>query len=143
MQLSHDGKRNPCSRKKNWKVLNFFSPQPFFYSNWFQRNRWLCEKKDYQICKRKGDSYVGNYGLTSFPSLLNTYRYQRTLWRTVWLKNSPMVIIRAELLLEKEKIHNEIPLLLERVSPSSKVLIDNLEFHIKSRSCLVCYLLPI
>ena len=45
-----------------------------------------------------------------------------------------MVIIRAELLSEKEKIHEEMPILLERVSPSSKVLIDNLEFYTKSRS---------
>ena len=43
-----------------------------------------------------------------------------------------MVIIKAELLLEKEEIHNEIPLLLERVTPS-KVLIDNLKFHTKTR----------
>jgi len=41
-----------------------------------------------------------------------------------------MVIIRVELLLEKKEIHIEIPLLLQRVSPSSKVLIDT-----KSRSC--------
>ena len=45
-----------------------------------------------------------------------------------------MVVIQVELLPEKEEIHNEMPLLLERVSPSSKVLIDNLEFHTKSRS---------
>ena len=50
-----------------------------------------------------------------------------------------MVIIIAELQPEKEEIHNEMPLLLEQVSPSSKVLIDNLEFRIKSRShfCLL------
>ena len=46
-----------------------------------------------------------------------------------------MVIIRAKLLSEKEEVQYEMPLLLEQVSPSSKVLIDNLEFHIKSRSC--------
>ena len=45
-----------------------------------------------------------------------------------------MMIIKADLLPEKEEILNEIPLLLERVTPSSKVLIDNLEFHTKSRS---------
>ena len=45
-----------------------------------------------------------------------------------------MVIIKADLLPEKEEILNEMPLLLERVTPSSKVLIDNLEFHTKSRS---------
>ena len=45
-----------------------------------------------------------------------------------------MVIIRPELLPEKEEFHNEIPLLLEQVTPSSKVLVDNLEFHTKSRS---------
>jgi len=47
-----------------------------------------------------------------------------------------MVIIKAYLLPEKEKILNEMPLLLERVTPSSKVLIDNLEFHTKSVLCL-------
>ena len=46
-----------------------------------------------------------------------------------------MVIIRAEVLPKKEEIHNEIPLLTERVSPSSKIPIDNFKFHIKSRSC--------
>ena len=45
-----------------------------------------------------------------------------------------MMIIRAELLPEKEKIQNKMPLLLERVSPSSKILMDILEFHTKSRS---------
>ena len=45
-----------------------------------------------------------------------------------------MVIIKANLLPEKEKILNEMPVILERVTPSSKVLIDNLEFHTKSRS---------
>ena len=44
------------------------------------------------------------------------------------------MIIKASLLQEKEKIHNEMPLLLERVSPSSRVLIDNLKSHTKSRS---------
>jgi len=50
-----------------------------------------------------------------------------------------MMIIKVDLLLEKEKIHNDMPFLLERVSPSSRVLIDNLEFHTKSRShfCLL------
>jgi len=42
-----------------------------------------------------------------------------------------MVIIITELLPEKEEVHNEMPLLLERVTPSSKILIDNLEFHRK------------
>ena len=45
-----------------------------------------------------------------------------------------MVIIKAYLLPEKEEILNEMPFLLERVTPSSKVLIDNLEFHTKSTS---------
>ena len=45
-----------------------------------------------------------------------------------------MVIIKAELLLKREEIQNEIPLLLERISPSSIILIDILEFHSKSRS---------
>ena len=46
-----------------------------------------------------------------------------------------MVIIRVEILLEKEEIHNKKSLLLEQVTPSSKVLIDNLESYTKSRSC--------
>ena len=41
-----------------------------------------------------------------------------------------MVIIKVDLLPEKEEILKE----LERVTPSSKVVIDNLEFHTKSRS---------
>jgi len=45
-----------------------------------------------------------------------------------------VVIIEAELLPEKEEIHNKMSLLLKRVSPFSKVLIDNLEFHTKSKS---------
>ena len=45
-----------------------------------------------------------------------------------------MVIIRAELLPEKEEIQNEMPLLLERVSPSSRILMDILEFHTLSGS---------
>ena len=45
-----------------------------------------------------------------------------------------MVIIKANLLSEKEEILNEMSFLLERVTHSSKVLIDNLEFHTKSRS---------
>ena len=45
-----------------------------------------------------------------------------------------MVIIRVELLAEKEEIQNEMPLLLERVSPESGILMDILEFHSKSRS---------
>ena len=45
-----------------------------------------------------------------------------------------MVIIKADILLENEKIHNEMPYLLERVSLSNRVLIDNLKFHAKSRS---------
>jgi len=44
------------------------------------------------------------------------------------------VIIRAELLLEREEIQNEMPLLPERVSPSSRILMDILEFHLKSQS---------
>ena len=45
-----------------------------------------------------------------------------------------MVIIRVELLSKREEIKNEMPLLLERVSPSSRILIDILEFHSKSKS---------
>ena len=45
-----------------------------------------------------------------------------------------MVIIKADLLPEKEEIINEMSFLLEWVTPSSEVLIDNLEFHTKSRS---------
>jgi len=45
-----------------------------------------------------------------------------------------VVIIKADLLPEKEEIHNEMTFILEWVSPFSKVLIDNLEFHIKDRS---------
>jgi len=45
-----------------------------------------------------------------------------------------MVIIKAELLPKNEEILNEIPFLLEWASPSSRVLIGNLEFHTKSRS---------
>ena len=45
-----------------------------------------------------------------------------------------MVIIKVDLLPEKEEILNEMPILLERITPSSKVLINNLEFHTKSRS---------
>ena len=45
-----------------------------------------------------------------------------------------MVIIRAELLPKREKIQNEMPLLLERVFPFSRILMDILKFHSKSRS---------
>jgi len=45
-----------------------------------------------------------------------------------------MVIIKADLQPEKEKILNKMPALLERITPSSKVLIDNLKFHTKSKS---------
>ena len=45
-----------------------------------------------------------------------------------------MVIIRAELLSEREEIENEMSLLLEQVSPSSIILIDISKFHSKSRS---------
>jgi len=44
------------------------------------------------------------------------------------------VIIRAELLPEREEIQNEMSLLVEGVSPSSRILMDILEFHSKSRS---------
>jgi len=46
----------------------------------------------------------------------------------------PMVIIRAKLLPKREEIQNEMPLLLEWVSPSSRILMDILEFHSKSRA---------
>jgi len=45
-----------------------------------------------------------------------------------------MVIIRAKLPQEKGEIHNEMSLILERVSSSCKVIIDNLKFYTKSRS---------
>jgi len=45
-----------------------------------------------------------------------------------------MMIIKVDLLPENEEIHNEKSFLLERVSPSGKVAIDNLEFHTKIRS---------
>jgi len=45
-----------------------------------------------------------------------------------------MGIIEIDLLAKKEEILNEMPLLLERVTPSRKVLIDNLKFHTKSKS---------
>ena len=45
-----------------------------------------------------------------------------------------MVIIRGELLPERGEIQNEMPLLLERVSPFSRILMDILEFHSNSRS---------
>ena len=45
-----------------------------------------------------------------------------------------MAIIKADLLPKKEEILNKMSLLLERIMPSSKVLIDNLEFYTKSRS---------
>ena len=44
------------------------------------------------------------------------------------------MIIKADLLPKKEEILNEIPVILERVMPSSKILINDLEFHAKSRS---------
>jgi len=47
----------------------------------------------------------------------------------------PIVIIRAKLLPENKEIQNELPLLIEQVSPSSRILIDILEFHSKNRSC--------
>ena len=45
-----------------------------------------------------------------------------------------MVIIKDDLLPEKEEILNEMSFPLEWILPSSRVLIDNLEFHVKSRS---------
>ena len=45
-----------------------------------------------------------------------------------------MVIIKVELLPEKEKIQYEMSLPLELVSSSSKALMDNLEFHTKITS---------
>jgi len=40
-----------------------------------------------------------------------------------------MVIIKAELLPEKEEIQSDMPVLLERVSPFGRVLMDILKFH--------------
>jgi len=45
-----------------------------------------------------------------------------------------MVIIIAELLPKMEEIQNEMPLLLERVSPSTRMLMNILKFHSKSKS---------
>jgi len=112
------------------KFLIFLDPKPFLVRTDCKGILW---KRIYQICKCKGDSYAGNYSLTSFSSLLSIYRNRRTLWQTVWLENSPIVIIKADLLPEAEEILNEMSFFLERVSPSSKVLIENLEFHTKSR----------
>jgi len=42
-----------------------------------------------------------------------------------------MVIIKVELLPKKDEIQNEMPVLLEWVSPSNKILIDNLEVPYK------------
>ena len=44
-------------------------------------------------------------------------------------------MIIAELLPEKEEIQNEMQLLPEWASPSSRILMDILKFHTKSRSC--------
>jgi len=45
-----------------------------------------------------------------------------------------MAIIRVEILLKRDEIQNKMPLLLERVSPSSRILMNILEFHSKSKS---------
>jgi len=45
-----------------------------------------------------------------------------------------MVIIRTKFLREKEKIQNKMSLLLERVSPSSRIHMDILEYYSISRS---------
>ena len=45
-----------------------------------------------------------------------------------------MVIIKVDLQAKKEEILNELPFLLEQVMSSNEILIDNLEFHTKSRS---------
>jgi len=44
-----------------------------------------------------------------------------------------MMIIKTELLPEREEIQNEISSLLEWVSLSSRILMDILEFHSKSK----------
>ena len=44
------------------------------------------------------------------------------------------MVSKLNLLPEKEEIYNEMPFILKRTSPSSKVLIDNFEFRTKSRS---------
>jgi len=53
-----------------------------------------------------------------------------------------MVIIKANHLPEKEETLSEMLLLLERVSLSSKVLIENLEFYTKNRLRFGLLLLP-
>jgi len=45
-----------------------------------------------------------------------------------------MVIIKAKLLPEREEIQNEMLLLLEQLSASSRILMAILDFHSKSRS---------
>jgi len=44
------------------------------------------------------------------------------------------VIVRVELLPKRKEIQNEMPLLLERISPYSRILMDILKFHSQSRS---------
>jgi len=45
-----------------------------------------------------------------------------------------MVIINVKLLPKNDEIQNEIPLLLERISLSNRIILDILKFHSKSRS---------
>jgi len=52
------------------------------------------------------------------------------------------VIIRVELLPEREELQNEIPLLLDRVSPSSRILWIFWNFIQKADHALVYCLLP-
>ena len=59
--------------------LIFLAPKPFLIRTDCKGILGLW-KRIYQICKRKGDSCIDNYGLTSFSSLLNIYRDRRTLW---------------------------------------------------------------
>jgi len=64
------------------KFLIFLAPKPFLVRTNY---KGLLDfvKKNYRICKHKGDSCTGNYGLTNFLSLLNIYRDRRILCQIV------------------------------------------------------------
>ena len=62
------------------KFLIFLAPKSFLIRTDCKGILGFVKKN---LCKRKGDSCIGNYSLTSFPSLLNIHRDQRILWQTV------------------------------------------------------------
>jgi len=64
------------------KFLIFLTPKPFLIRTYCKEILGFV-KKNISNMQAKGDSCIGNYGLTSFPSLLNIYMDQRTLWQTV------------------------------------------------------------